>query len=59
MEAVGAGKRVLFGKRLGERGDRFFEQVEDRPVGGVPQWLGQSLELFLGPVGETENPVTH
>jgi hypothetical protein len=59
MKTVGARQRVRFGKRLGERGDRFVEQVEDRPVGGVPQRLRQCFELIPGPVGEAENPVTH
>jgi hypothetical protein len=59
METVGAGQRVLVGKRLGQRRDWFFEQVEDRPVSGVPQRLRQSLKLVPRPVGETENPVTH
>ena len=26
-------------KRLGKRRDWLFEQVEDGPVGGVPEWL--------------------
>jgi hypothetical protein len=59
MKTVGVRQRVRFGKRLGERGDRFVEQVEDRPVGGVAQWLRQSLEFVPGPAGEAENPVTH
>ena len=58
METVGARKRVCFGKRLGKRGDRFFEEVEDGPVGGVPKWLRQCFELVPGPVGEAENPIT-
>jgi hypothetical protein len=32
MKTVGARQRVLSGKRLGERGDRFAGQAEDRPV---------------------------
>ena len=48
----------LLRERLGERGDRFAGQVEDRPMGGVPQWLRQSFEFVPGPVGEAENPVT-
>ena len=52
METVGAGKRVCFGERLGKRGGRFFEQVEDGPVGGVPQRLRQCFEFVPGPVGK-------
>jgi hypothetical protein len=54
MKAVGAGYRLLAGKRLGQRRDwffEFFEQVEDRPVSGVPQRLRKSLELVPDPVG--------
>ncbi len=51
MKAVGVGERVLVGKRLGQRRDRFVNQVEDRPVGGVPQRLRQPLELVPGPSG--------
>jgi hypothetical protein len=42
METVGTWQRVNFGKWLGKRRDWFFEQVKDRPVGGVPKWLLQS-----------------
>jgi len=59
METAGARKRVAFGKRLSQPWDWFVEQLEDRPVGSVAQWLRQCLELVPGPVGETENPVTH
>ena len=41
METAGARERVPFGKRLGQPRDWFVEQVEDRPVGGVAQWLRQ------------------
>ena len=54
METVGAGYRVPFGKRLGQPWDWFVEQVEDRPVGGVPQRLRESFEFVPGPVGEAE-----
>ena len=43
METVGTWQGVNFGKWVGKRGDWFFEQVKDRPVGGVPERLRQSL----------------
>ena len=45
MEAVGTWQRVCFGEGVGKRRDWFFEQVKDRPVGGVPKWLRQSFKL--------------
>jgi len=39
MESVGAWQRICFGKGLGERRDWFVEQMKDRSVGGVPEWL--------------------
>ena len=39
METVGTWQGVYFGKWVGKRRDWLFEQVEDRPVGGVPEWL--------------------
>ena len=59
MEAVGPGQRIYLGKRVGKPKDWFFEQVEDRPVGGIPKWLRQSLELVPGSVREAKDPVTH
>ena len=47
------------GKWVGKRGDWLFEQVEDRPVGGVPQCLRQSFDLVPGSVREATDPVTH
>ena len=46
METVGTWQRIYLGKRVGERRDWLFEQVKDRPVGGVPQWLRQSFKLL-------------
>jgi hypothetical protein len=54
MEAVGTWQRVCFGKGVGKRRDWFFEQVKDRPVGGVPKWLRQSFELVPDSVREAE-----
>jgi hypothetical protein len=59
METVGTWQGVNFGKWLGKRRDWFFEQVKDRPVGGVPKWLRQSFELVSGPVREPKGSVTH
>lgn len=59
MEVIGAGQGVYFGKWVGKRRDWLIEQVKDRPVGGVPKWLRQSLELVSGSVREAEDPVTH
>ena len=59
MEAVGAWQRIVLGKRVGKRRDWLLEQMKDRPVGGVPKWLQQSLELVSGSVREAEDPVTH
>jgi len=53
------GQRVCFGERVGKRRDWFFEQVEDRPLGGVPKRLRQSFKLVPGSIRKTENPVTH
>ena len=39
--------------------ESLFEQVKDRPVGGVPKWLRQSFKLVPGPVREAKDPVTH
>jgi hypothetical protein len=46
METVGTWQGVNFGKWVGKRRDWFFEQVKDRPVGGVPKWLRESFELL-------------
>lgn len=59
METVGTWQRIYLGKRVGKRRDWFFEQVKDRPVSGVPQWLRQSFKLVPGPVREAKDPVTH
>ena len=52
-------QRIYLGKGVGKRRDWFFEQVKDRPMGGVPQWLRQSFELVPGLVREAKDPVTH
>jgi hypothetical protein len=59
VQAVGAWQGICFGERVGERRDWFIEEMEDRPVGGVAQWLRESFELVPGPVREAEDPVTH
>ena len=59
METVGTWQRVYFGKRVGQRRGWFFEQVKDRPVGGVPEWLRHSFKLVPGSVREAKDPVTH
>jgi hypothetical protein len=59
MKAVGAGQRVSFGKRVGERRDWFFEQVKDCLVSSVPEWLRQFFQLVPDLVREAENPITH
>jgi len=59
VQTVGTRQRVYFGKWVGKRRDWFFEQVEDRPMGCVPKWLRQSLELVPGSVREAKDPVTH
>jgi hypothetical protein len=59
METVSTWQRVCLGKWVGKRGDWFFEQVEDRPVGGVPEWLRQSFKLVPGSVREAKDPITH
>ncbi len=50
---------IFLGKRVGERGNWLFEQMENRSVGGVPKWLRQPFYLIPGPVGEAKDPVTH
>jgi hypothetical protein len=59
MQAVGTRQWVPFGERVGQCGNWFFEQVEDRPVGGVPQWLRQCFDFVPGPVRKAEDQVTH
>ena len=59
METVGTWQRANFGKWVGKRRAWFFEQVKDRPVGGVPKWLGQSFEFVPGSVREPKDPITH
>ncbi len=39
MKPVGAWQRVCLGEWVGKGGDWFFEQVEDRLVRGVAEWL--------------------
>ena len=59
-EAVGTWLSAgLLRERVGKRRDWFFEQVKDRPVGGVPKWLRQSFELVPDSVREAEDRVTH
>jgi hypothetical protein len=41
MDPVRIWQRIPFGKRVGKCRDWFFEQVKDRPVGGVSKWLRQ------------------
>jgi len=50
VETVGAGQRIRLGEWVGKRRDWFFEQTEDRPVGGVPKRLRQPFKLIPGPV---------
>jgi hypothetical protein len=50
---------VFLWKRVGQRRDRFLEQMKDRLVGGVPKWLRQSFKLVPGSVWEAKDPVTH
>jgi hypothetical protein len=59
METVGAWQGVNFGKWVGKRRDWFFEQVKDRPVGGVPKWLRQAFEFVPRSVREPKDPITH
>jgi hypothetical protein len=59
MKTVGTWQRVLIGKWVGQRWDWFVEQVEDCPVGGVPERLRQCLQVVPGSVREAKNPVTH
>jgi hypothetical protein len=59
VETVGTWQRVCFGKWVGKSREWFFEQVKDRPVGGIPKWLRQSFKLVPGSVRKTKNPVTH
>ena len=58
METIGTWQRIYLGKRVGKRRDWLFEQVKDRPVGGVPEWLRQSFEVVPGPVWEPKDPLT-
>jgi hypothetical protein len=50
METVGTWQRIFLGKRVGECRDWLFEQVKDRPVGGVAKGLRQSFEFVPGSV---------
>ena len=59
METVGTRQRIYLGKWVGKRRDWLFEQVEDRLVGGVPEWLRQSFKLVPGSIREAKDPVTH
>ena len=59
IETVGTWQGVCLGKWVGKRRDWFIEQVKDRPVGGVPKWLGQPFELIPDSVREAKDPVTH
>ena len=46
-------------RAVGKRRDWLLEQVKDRPVGGVPEWLRQSFDLVPGSVREAKDAVTH
>ena len=59
VETIGTWQRIWLGKRVSKRGDRLVEQVKDRPVGGVPEWLRQPVKLVPGPVREPQDRVTH
>ena len=59
VKTVGTRQRVYLRKWVGKRRDGFVEQVKDRPVGSVPEWLRQSFELVPGSVREAKDPVTH
>jgi hypothetical protein len=59
METIGTWQRIYLGKRVGKRRDWLLEQVEDRPVGGVPEWLRQAFDFVPGSVREAKDPVTH
>ena len=59
METIGTWQRIYLGKRVGKRRDWLLEQVKDRPVGGISEWLWQSCDLVLGPVWKPKDPVTH
>jgi hypothetical protein len=39
VQLICPGQRILFGKRVGKRQDRFLEQMEDRPLNRPPHWL--------------------
>ena len=58
MKTIGTWQRIYLGKRVGKRRDWLFEQMKDRPVGGVPEWLRQSFEVVPGPFWEPKDPVT-
>jgi hypothetical protein len=59
VKTIGTWQRIYLGKRVGKRRDWLFEQVEDRPMGGVPEWLRQSLKLVPDSVREAKDPVTY
>jgi hypothetical protein len=59
METIGTWQRIYLGKWVGKRRDWLLEQVKDRPVGGVPEWLRQSFDLVPGSVREAKDAVTH
>ena len=59
METIGTWQRIYLGKRVGKRRDWLLEQVKDRPVGGISEWLWQSFDLVPGPVWKPKDPVTH
>jgi hypothetical protein len=59
MKTVGAWQRIPVGKRVSKRGNWLFEQMKDRPVGGIPERLRQSFDLVPGTVWEPKDPVTH
>jgi len=59
VKTIGTWQRIYLGKRVGKRRDWLFEQVEDRPMGGVPEWLRQSFKLVPDSVREAKDPVTY
>jgi hypothetical protein len=59
VETVGPWQGVCLGKWVGKRWDWFFEQMKNRPLGGVPKRLRQAFKLVPGSIRKSKNPVTH
>jgi hypothetical protein len=59
VQLICPGQRILFGKRVGKRRDRFLEQVEDRPLNRPPHWLREGLYLLPGVPAKANEPITH